>query len=147
MARPHQIRASVFPRADQVPGGLLSLGRHPHLGELPDVQQPSQAFGVAAVGLDPVPWRAFQFGRRHHHTSHPGRLECPGQSEPGRTSLIGTATGPGSEPTQLTTACVAAGSRCDHSWPVAASSTPATTDRACTSKPTAVRSHTIRRLP
>jgi hypothetical protein len=43
-----------LPRPDQVPGGLLSLGRHPHLGELPDVQQPGQAFGVAPVGLDPI---------------------------------------------------------------------------------------------
>jgi hypothetical protein len=53
--RPHQIRASVFPRPDQVPGSLLSLGWHPHLGKLPDVQQPGQPFSVSPVGLDPVP--------------------------------------------------------------------------------------------
>jgi len=42
---------------------------------------------------------------------------------------------------------VAAGNRRDHNSPVATSSTPATTDRACTSRPTDLRSPTIPRPP
>jgi hypothetical protein len=46
--------------SDQVWSCLLGLGRDPHRGQLPDVQQPGQPFGVAPVGLDPIPGRAFQ---------------------------------------------------------------------------------------
>ena len=147
MPGPHQVDAGVLTGPDQIPRGLLGLTWHPNLGQLPDRQQPRQPFGVASVGLDPIPCRAFQLGRRHHHAPHPDRRQCPGQAEPGRTGLIATATGPGNETVQATTASLAAGNRRDHSSPVAVSSTPATTDRACTSRPTDVRSSTIRRLP
>jgi hypothetical protein len=46
--------------SDRVWSCLLGLGRDPHRGQLPDVQQPGQPFGVAPVGLDPIPGRAFQ---------------------------------------------------------------------------------------
>jgi hypothetical protein len=46
--------------SDRVWSCLLGLGRDPHRGRLPDVQQPGQPFGVAPVGLDPIPGRAFQ---------------------------------------------------------------------------------------
>ena len=147
MTRPHQVGASVFPRPDQVPAGLLSLGRHPHLGQLPDVQQPGQAFGVPPVGLDPIPWRAFQLGRRHHYTSHPGRLQRPGQPEPGRTSLIGHGHRAGQRINPADHRQRGGGQPLRPQLPVALSSTPATTDQACASKPTDVRSHAIRRLP
>jgi hypothetical protein len=147
MPGPHQIGAGVLPSPDQIPRRLLSHGRHPHGRQLPNVQQPGQPFGVAPVGLDPIPGRAFQLGRGHHHTAHPGCLERPGQPEPGRAGRIGTATGPGNETVQATTASVASGSRRDHSSPVSRSSTPATIERACTSSPTNVPSSTIRRLP
>ena len=121
----------------------LGLGRHPHPREPPKVGQPRQPLGIAPVGLDPTPGRAFQLGRRHHHPAHPGRLECPGQPEPGRASLSATPTGLGSDPTQLTTASVAAGNRRDHTCPAALSSTPARIDRAATSRPTDRRPPTI----
>jgi hypothetical protein len=60
MPGPHQLRAGVFADSDQVWSCLLGLGRDPHRGQLPDVQQPGQPFGVAPVGLDPIPGRAFQ---------------------------------------------------------------------------------------
>jgi hypothetical protein len=72
---PHQIRAGVFAGSDQISSGLLGLGWHPHRGQLSNVQQPRQPLSIAPVGLDPVPGRAFQLGRRDHYTAHPGRLE------------------------------------------------------------------------
>jgi hypothetical protein len=60
MPGPHQIRAGVFAGSDQISSCLLGLGRDPHPGQLPDVQQPGQPFGVAPVGLDPIPGPAFQ---------------------------------------------------------------------------------------
>jgi hypothetical protein len=145
MPGPQQIRGGVFAGSDQVSGCLLGLGRDPHPRQLPDVQQPGQPFGVAPVGLDPIPGRAFQLGRRHHHTAHPGRLKCPASPNP--VGPASSATPTGQRPHQLRTASVAGGSRNDHSCPVALSPTPATIDRACTSRPTDVRSSTIRRLP
>ena len=54
MPRPHQVPASVFAGPHQVPGGFLGLAGHPHPGQLPDAQQPRQALGVPAIGLDLV---------------------------------------------------------------------------------------------
>jgi hypothetical protein len=122
-AGPQQSGTGVLAGSDQRPAPPPRPGSAPAPREPPKVQQPGQPLGVAPVGLDPTPGRAFQLGRRDHHPAHPGRLECPGQPEPGRASLLGDPTGPGSDPTQRTTASVAAGNRRDHTCPVAVSST------------------------
>jgi hypothetical protein len=69
MPSPHQVRAGVFSGPDQIPGRLLGHRRHPHPGQLPNVQQPGQPLSVAPVGLDPIPGWALQL--RGATTTHP----------------------------------------------------------------------------
>ena len=85
---PHQVRPGRLPRPDQITGVLLLHARHRHSTDLPDVQQPRPAPGIAPVGLDPIPRRAFQHRGRHHHTADPRRGERAGQTECRATILV-----------------------------------------------------------
>ena len=45
--------------------------------------------GITGIGFDPVAGRADQLRRGSHLTGDPCRGQRPGQSEPGRASLVG----------------------------------------------------------
>jgi hypothetical protein len=147
MPGPHQIRTGVFAGSDQISSCLLGLGRHPHHGQLPKVPQPRQPFGIAPVGLDPIPGGRSSLDDATTTQPTPAAWSARASPNPVGPASSATPTGPGSDLTQLRTASVAGGSRNDHTCPVALSNTPATIDRACTFRPTDVRSSTIRRLP
>lgn len=91
----HQVPAGILSGTHQIAGSFFGLGGHPHRGELTDAQQPGQALGVAAVGLDLVPGRALQLRGRHHLTSQPQRSQGAGQSEASRAGLVGDGHRPG----------------------------------------------------
>ncbi len=141
MPRPHQLATRVLARPHQIAGRLLVRLRHPHRDQLAEPQQPRQPLRVATVGLDPVRRRPRDLRRRRHRARDPGRRARTREPVPGRAGLIGdphrrrrtaAATRP-SPPAASAPADSAA-------HPLAASSTPATTLRACTSNPTHVPS-------
>jgi hypothetical protein len=146
-AGPQQSGTGVLAGSDQRPAPPPRPGSAPAPREPPKVGQPGQPLGVAPVGLDPTPGRAFQLGRRDHHPAHPGRLECPGQPEPGRASLPGDPDRAGQRPHPTHNRL---GGRRQPPRPQLSGSGvqhPARIDRAATSRPTDRPSPTIGRPP
>jgi hypothetical protein len=86
--RRHQIAPHIVSSPDQVPRRFLLHPRHSDRDDLPEVQQPGQMSGVAAVGLDPVPGRALQLRRRRHLAVDAFPGQEPGQAESCRSGLI-----------------------------------------------------------
>ena len=73
-------------------------------------------------------------------TADPRSRDSAGQPEPRRTRLIAAADGPGTERTHPITSSLPGVSRARNTSPVTPSIAAATTNRACTSSPTLVRS-------
>jgi len=94
---------------------------------------------VFRVGLDPIAGWALQLRGGRHLTAQPGGVQRPGQAEPGRVGLVGNndRTGQTGQPPQ-DLAVVEAQPCAEHlaGYPV----DRATTEWACTSRPTLVRS-------
>ena len=85
---PHQIPANVLPGPHQVPRGFLLHARHRDLGELVQLQQPSQQLSVSGIGLHPVPVRTVLLRRRTHHTRHTMIIKVAVQAVAGRAGLV-----------------------------------------------------------
>jgi hypothetical protein len=83
----HQVTTTVLTRTDQIPRGLLTLGRDRRGRELTQPEQASQMGGVLGVNLDPMTRGPLQLRRRHDRTADPCRGQRPKQSEAGRTDL------------------------------------------------------------
>ena len=82
-------------------------------------------------------------------TSHriPAAVRSRARPNPVGPASYVTATGPGSSASHAMIAAESGRSRCSHTCPVTESRPAAATDRACTSKPTLVRSVEHRGLP
>ena len=140
MPRPHQVAADVLPGACQVAGGLL---RHAADGDQHDVakpEQPGQQQRVLGVGLDPVIGRPVQLARCGDDPPHVLVLQEPGQPEPGRPGLVGDRRRAGQLPQPREHGLRLRAQPGRISWPVSPSIAHATTDLACTSRPTHIRS-------
>jgi hypothetical protein len=98
MPSPHQVNAGVLSGPDQIPGGLLGHGRHPHRGQLPNVQQPGEALSLAPVGLDPISRRSLQLGRAT--TTHRTPSCCNPRARPNRSGQPQRPPRPGRAATQ-----------------------------------------------
>jgi hypothetical protein len=100
VARAHQIAAHVLARAHQVAQRLLLGAGDPHRVQPANHQQPHQALGVAAVGLDAILRRPLDLPGRRDHAPDARDSKPPSESEPGQTGLIGhlrRARQPGAE--------------------------------------------------
>jgi hypothetical protein len=90
--RAHQIAADVLARSDQVAQCLHRAGRDPDRVQPADHQQPHQTLGVTAIGLDAILGGPLDLARRRDDAPDPGRLQRPGQPEPGRPDSPSTVT-------------------------------------------------------
>ena len=141
MPGPHQITAAVLPGPDQIPGGFLLHTGHRDRGQVVHPQQPGQQQRIPAVGLHPIPRRPADLRRCRDLAPEPGRGQVPGQPEPGRTGLIGHRHRTRQTRSAKRESSLLPGRSCrSHTSPVTVSRPAAATDRACTSRPTLVRS-------
>ncbi len=126
---------------------LGPLSDHGGLAGLAGKQRPAGPVGLAVMP-----------GRLHQQPAGVGVARCPpldcsvgtrplgnGPVQPVRIAPVGLD--PVSRKPQATTVSQVGASRSERISPVTPSITPATIERACTSKPTHARSKTIRRLP
>ena len=89
MAGTHQIAAQILPGTHQIAQRLLPQTRNRDRMQLTRGQQPHQALGVTAIGLDAITRPARDQPRRTHHTLDPGRRQPPRQHKTRRPGLIG----------------------------------------------------------
>jgi hypothetical protein len=142
----HQITARVLAGAHQIPRRLLVLARHAHRHQLVAAQPPRQQLGVAPVSLDAIARRALELLGGATTQPTPAAASARANTKPVGPASYATHTGAGSDRAKATTRSSSGAIRCEHNSPLTQSSVAAHTERACTSRPTAVPC-LIRRLP
>jgi hypothetical protein len=120
--RSRAARASWRARTS-APRRLPGLGRHPHLGSPPRCSNRASRWASRRSVLTRPPGGRSSLDGATTTQPTPAAWSARASPNPVGPASSATPTGPGSDPTQRTTASVAAGNRRDHTCPVAVSST------------------------
>ena len=85
---PHQVHGCIHSRADQIAQRFMRRVRHPHPGQVSGSVQDRQLLPIAPIGLDPLPWLAWNERSRGNCATVAQRCELAIDVLPATASLI-----------------------------------------------------------